>query len=144
MSLVARSTPIATGDAASMSSYGDHEEEHMHCFSAEKEQLYEKRFENGYDLYTNNSYVKWLRLYHPESCSIDTVPDTSSVVAQFSDLTPEEPIAVIDNSISIPIAAALVEKLHIWLLQLQLLLLHLWLFHLQLLHLLTEMVKELL
>ena len=29
--------------------------------------LFERRFENGYDLYVDPDYVAWLRLYHPSS-----------------------------------------------------------------------------
>jgi len=29
-------------------------------------ELYEKRLENGYDIYTDASYVAWLEKFHPE------------------------------------------------------------------------------
>ena len=35
-------------------------------FSAEKIALYEKRLENGYDIYSDVDYVSWLEQFHPE------------------------------------------------------------------------------
>ena len=35
-------------------------------FTSEMIELYEKRLENGYDIYTDASYVAWLEEFHPE------------------------------------------------------------------------------
>ena len=36
-------------------------------FNAEQQQLYKKRFDEGYNLYIHPDYIHWLRMYHPES-----------------------------------------------------------------------------
>lgn len=51
--------------------------------SEETIRLYEKRLENGYDLYTDSNYVAWLQAHHPESLpSFTTVP---SLFAELDD-----------------------------------------------------------
>jgi len=35
-------------------------------FTSEIIELYEKRLENGYDIYTDATYVAWLEKFHPE------------------------------------------------------------------------------
>ena len=47
-------------------------------FPPEKMDLYERRFENGYDIFTDNDYVTWLQKYHPES--VPSVADVFSSV----------------------------------------------------------------
>jgi len=86
----------------------------QNCFSADQQQLYERHLREGCDLHIDADYVKWLRIYHPESCPIGSVPDTTSVIARLSDVTLEEPIAITENetfSISTPIATALLEEI---------------------------------
>ena len=36
-------------------------------FSSESIRLFEERFANGYDIYTDHEYVAWLEQFHPES-----------------------------------------------------------------------------
>ena len=35
-------------------------------FSAETVKKFERRFENGYNIYTDSAYVQWMRMYHPD------------------------------------------------------------------------------
>ena len=35
-------------------------------FSPDLVKKYEKRFENGYNIYTDENYVQWLRKFHPD------------------------------------------------------------------------------
>ena len=35
-------------------------------FSPELVKKYEKRFENGYDVYTDEKYIQWMRKFHPD------------------------------------------------------------------------------
>ena len=35
-------------------------------FSAETVKKFERRFENGYNIYTDPAYVQWMRMYHPD------------------------------------------------------------------------------
>jgi hypothetical protein len=37
-------------------------------FSAEELEKFECRYENGYDLITDERYNRWLRMYHPDEC----------------------------------------------------------------------------
>lgn len=45
-------------------------------FAADKIELFEKRLENEYDIYTDTEYVLWLQTFHPESA-----PSLSDVIA---------------------------------------------------------------
>ena len=35
-------------------------------FLAETVKKFERRFENGYNIYTDPAYVQWMRMYHPD------------------------------------------------------------------------------
>jgi len=35
-------------------------------FTVDMIKKFEKRFENGYNIYTNQTYVQWLRMHHPD------------------------------------------------------------------------------
>ena len=37
-------------------------------FTTEQEQLYKCRYEEGYNIFIDVDYVRWLKLHHPESC----------------------------------------------------------------------------
>ena len=36
-------------------------------FTDEQEELYQHRYEEGYNLYTDICYVNWLEIHHPEA-----------------------------------------------------------------------------
>ena len=40
-------------------------------FTADTIKKFEKRFENGYNIYTNQTYVQWLRIHHPDHLPTD-------------------------------------------------------------------------
>lgn len=42
---------------------------HVTAFSEEEELLFQRRFENGYDLKHDSRYNRWIEIYHPESQS---------------------------------------------------------------------------
>jgi len=67
-------------------------------FSTEQQQLYKKRFNEGYNLLINTDYVRWLGLYLPEFCP----SESESVVSLFSDISPEERVAVFGHTIATP------------------------------------------
>ena len=52
-------------------------------FSAEQLDLFEKRYENGYNIYVEQDYVSWLQLYHPVSLPDDVKPKC--------EVTPKQP-----------------------------------------------------
>ena len=63
-------------------------------FTVEQQQLYESLSE-GFNLYSIDlDYVEWLKLYHPESYPSNNLLGSS---VQFSDVTPENPVADIDG-----------------------------------------------
>ena len=53
------------------------------AFHQKKIELFERRYENGFDLYSDSDYVTWLQMYHPES-----VPSIASVFSAVSPLLP--------------------------------------------------------
>ena len=59
-------------------------------FSQEELERFEKRFENGYDIFTDEKYVAWLQEYHPNS-----EPSVTSVFASVSPL--EESAALLEH-----------------------------------------------
>ena len=83
------------------------------AFDAEQMSLFQKRFEEGYDLPGDECYQQWLRMYHPEGLSsaspdlsissiVDDLPSRveSSSMQQFSSLS-ANPLA--EPASSIPI-----------------------------------------
>ena len=51
---------------------GDHGDDgQAACYSPEELERFETRFENGYDVFTDEKYVAWLQQYHPESVPQD-------------------------------------------------------------------------
>ena len=65
-------------------------------FSQEELERFEKRFENGYDIFTYEKYVAWLQEYHPNSA-----PSVASVFASVSPL--EESVALLEHEPGIPL-----------------------------------------
>lgn len=68
-------------------------------FSTEQEELFQKRFAEGYDIYTDDDYIHWLHINHPESLHSSDNPENSSDVSalisdHFSSVTVETPISV--------------------------------------------------
>ena len=41
-------------------------ETHVNSWPPEIIELYQKRYENEYNIFTNKNYVDWLRQFHPE------------------------------------------------------------------------------
>ena len=67
-------------------------------FSTQQEELFQKRFAEGYDIYTDDDYVCWLHINHPESLHSSDNPENSSDVSasisdHFSLVTVETPIS---------------------------------------------------
>ena len=56
--------------------------------SKEQLELFERRYENGYDVYEEEDYVTWLQIHHPASLPDDLKKhnsDTASIVSSHSD-----------------------------------------------------------
>ena len=65
-------------------------------FTVEQEQLFKHRFEEGYNIFIDADYVRWLKLHHPESCpndGSDCELNNDSVISCFSDILPASPIS---------------------------------------------------
>ena len=73
-------------------------------FTVEQELLFQKRYDEGYNLAIDSDYVCWLRFHHPESCllceSFDLpeshIPaeDDVSLSILFYDVTPLEELPI--------------------------------------------------
>ena len=63
-------------------------------FTDEQEQLYQKRYDEGYNLTVDCEYLRWLKFHHPESSlfSDSLSEEEMSLSAYFSDIAPLEPI----------------------------------------------------
>ena len=63
-------------------------------FTAEQEELFKRRYEEGYDLFNDADYVRWIKLHYPDK-SIPT--DGGLTCDLFSDIVPASLIAFIEN-----------------------------------------------
>ena len=54
-------------------------------FSSDSVRLFEERFANGYDIYTDHEYVAWLEQFHPES-----LPSFDSMFSHLPTLDPSD------------------------------------------------------
>ena len=63
-------------------------------FTDEQEQLYQKRYDEGYNLTVDSEYLQWLKSHHPDSSLIsDCLSEGEMALSEyFSDVTPLEPI----------------------------------------------------
>ena len=63
-------------------------------FTTQQIELFSTRFMEGYDMYDDQEYVTWLQLTHPEAVpnSITTPPDGPSLLDEFSDVLPVDPV----------------------------------------------------
>ena len=67
-------------------------------FTAEQQQLFKHRFEEGYNIFIDPDYVRWLRLHHPESCPADgsdCALNNDSVISHFPDIVSPSPVAIV-------------------------------------------------
>ena len=63
-------------------------------FTAEQEELYKKRYEEGYDLFIDADYVRWIKIHHPDT----SLPTDSALVCDFfSDIIPASPLGNLEN-----------------------------------------------
>ena len=65
-------------------------------FTAEQELLFKRRFEEGYDIFVDTDYVRWLKLHHPEYCPTDGFDcglSNDSIMNYFSDIITASPVA---------------------------------------------------
>ena len=70
-------------------------------FTAEQEELFKKRYEEGYDLFIDADYVKWIKIHYPDTC----LPiDNASISDFFSDIAPASPVEILDNPVSSPVS----------------------------------------
>ena len=71
-------------------------------FSIEQEELFQRHFNKGYNLFIDPNYVSWLTINHPEA--LPGISPTNncddSLLGHFSDVTPETPLEVIEQDSS--------------------------------------------
>ena len=64
-------------------------------FTVEQEQLFKCCFKEGYNIFIDADYVRWLKLHHPESCPNDGSDcdlNNDSIISQLSDIIPASPV----------------------------------------------------
>ncbi len=71
-------------------------------FTGEQEDLFQRRYEEGYNLYSDLCYVSWLEIHHPEALhryNLISAGDCvlQSVASQFDDVTPLCPAVTLSN-----------------------------------------------
>lgn len=65
-------------------------------FSAEKLEVFQTRYEEGYDIY-DRDYMMWLEINHPstvEDYCLKSIPSTSSIADNFTSI---EPLATVEQ-----------------------------------------------
>ena len=65
------------------------------AFTCEQIAVYEKRYQEGYDIYDDQHYVAWLHIHHPEAvlCDQSTPPDRpTSLLQEFFNVAPLVPL----------------------------------------------------
>ena len=67
-------------------------------FTPEQEELFRKRYQEGYNLLIDPDYIRWIRIHHPESPLQTDLDNTSMISDFFPDIVPASPIALIENS----------------------------------------------
>ena len=73
-------------------------------FTAEETEKFETRYEEGYDLRSDDRYVAWLDPYHPDG---DTESPLTSLLREFSDVAPLSPVGTSDDTLTLtPTTAA--------------------------------------
>ena len=78
-------------DTSSNDMYGQSDAESSPVeFSVEQEELFQSRFNEGYNLFIDPNYVSCLTIYHPEVSHPQIMP-------HFSDVTPETPMEVTEQ-----------------------------------------------
>lgn len=71
-------------------------------FSEDQVALFEKRFEEGYNIYVDDKYLAWLKLNHPDVVPVDKFsPTVTSVADAFGDVSPLHSIAGSHNLASL-------------------------------------------
>ena len=82
-----------TASTESVCSTSSVENETTVTFTAEQEQRFQIRYEEGFNIFTDRLYVKWLELHHPEvlpaDCSsLPSANDEFTLADYFSSVTP--------------------------------------------------------
>jgi hypothetical protein len=62
-------------------------------FTDEQERRFQIRFEEGFNVFTDDDYVSWLEIHHPESLPHST-PEDFTLVGQFSSVSPAVQVAI--------------------------------------------------
>ena len=92
------------GDGSQSGEESDDQFDPLFTFSAEKDQLFQLRYEEGYDLY-DQEYLHWRSIHHPSAVPDDPDPSPelpqapeASLTDLFDFITPRDPLTFIDDS----------------------------------------------
>ena len=84
-----------------MSGESEGDTEKVLNLSPEKEELFQRRLEEGYDL-PDSEYHEWLRVYHPSVCSMEDISSPSEYFPDAVVATPLDPPASPEPSLAVP------------------------------------------
>ena len=67
-------------------------------FTAEQLQRFQIRYEEGFNVFTDRFYVKWLKLHHPEALpsQLTSAKDDITLADYFSSVTPAVPLECVE------------------------------------------------
>ena len=68
-------------------------------FTAEQEELFKKRYKEGYNLFIDADYVRWIKIHHPDT-KLPT--DSAQICDFFSDIVPASPIGILEDPLLSP------------------------------------------
>ena len=83
-------------------------------FTPEQEQRFQRRFEEGFDVFTDSEYIQWLRINHPESLDNVSLGDAFSSVPVAMELQMESLPSSQSTCHSPPTAAPTTSKLSLF------------------------------
>ena len=81
-------------------------------FTEEQERWFRIRFEEGFNVFMDDDYVRWLEIHHPESLPHST-PEDFTLAAHFSSVSPAAQVASVVTE-NIPPVSARIIKLQPW------------------------------
>ena len=68
-------------------------------FTAAQEELFKKRYKEGYDLFIDADYVTWIKIHHPDT----KLPTDSALICDFFlDIVPASPIGILKDPLLSP------------------------------------------
>ena len=83
-----------------------------HSFTDEQERRFQIRFEEGFDVFTDDDYVKWLEIHHPEALQL-SAPKDFTLAEHFASVSPATEVGSLVPTNTIPASPNII-KLQPW------------------------------